>query len=470
MSKLTKFFVLSVVLVFGLTLIVSAQETIGEEPSEQALEEVALDEAVEAEDLEISEPRLLPDSPFYFLKTWRRGIRSFFTFGRVNKANLKLRYASEKLLETRKLAEKIKDPEIIKRAAENYDKEIGQIKAAADKIRETATENPKVGKFLDKFTKYQVLHQKVLEKLEEQVPAEAQERIRETRENHLQNFGEVMLKLEEKAKIQTRLENNLGELKGSEFKQFKNLEILKNLEEKAPAGAKEAIRGARENTLMRLKEQLERMSTTTQERFMDYTERIRGDVENKLDIIENLRSELKEKLQIRERLENIREGIIQKLPEQIQLRRKECPMVFMPPAPDFCKEGRIVIETDEDGCPRWARCVVPAEQETTPITTQPACTTLWDPVCGKDGKTYSNACFARVAGVEIDYQGVCREEEKPSTGLANPAAVYCQEMDYKLETRTKNDGSQHTVCIFPDGKECNQWAFFRGECGVDYKK
>ena len=309
MSYLTKVFVLSVVLVLGFALMVSAQETIGEEPSEQALEEVELDETVEAEDLEITEPTLLPDSPFYFLKTWRRGIQSFFTFGRVNKTNLKLKYASEKLLELRIVAEKVKDPEIIKKAAENYDKEIGKIKAAADRIRETATENPKVGKFLDKFTKHQILHQKVLEKLEEQVPAGVQERIRETRENHLRRFGEVMLKIEEKAKIQTRLEKNLGELKGSEFKQFKNLEILKNLEEKVPEAAKEAIRGARENTLMRLKENLEQMSTTTQERFRDYIEKIRGAAESKMEILEDLKSELKERPEIRERLENIREKI-----------------------------------------------------------------------------------------------------------------------------------------------------------------
>lgn len=468
MSKLTKFFVLSVVLVFGFALMVSAQETIGEEPSEQALEEVALDETVEAEDLEITEPTLLPDSPFYFLKTWRRGIRSFFTFGRVNKANLRLRYASEKLLEARKLAEKVKDPEIIKKAAANYDREVGKIKAATDRIRETATESPKVGKFLDKFTKHQVLHQKVLEKLEEQVPAEAFEKIRESREKHLERFGEVMEKLEEKPRIAERLEKNLEALKGSEFKNFKNLEILKRLEEKAPEETKEAIRKARENTLIRLKENLEQMPTTTQERFRDYVEKIRGAEESKMEILEDLKSKLRETPKLLEKLENIREGIIERLPEQIQLRRRECPMLA-PLASGFCKGGRIIIEKDAKGCPLTPRCIMPAEQETTPATTQTACITLWDPVCGKDGKTYSNACFAKVAGVEIDYQGACREEE-PSTGLANPAAVYCQEMGYKLETRTRGDGGQYGVCIFPDRKECNQWAFFRGECGVEYRK
>ena len=50
-------------------------------------------------------------------------------------------------------------------------------------------------------------------------------------------------------------------------------------------------------------------------------------------------------------------------------------------------------------------------------------------------------------------------------GLPNPAAAYCQEQGYKYEIRTAADGSQSGVCIFPDGSECDEWAFYRGECG-----
>ena len=49
--------------------------------------------------------------------------------------------------------------------------------------------------------------------------------------------------------------------------------------------------------------------------------------------------------------------------------------------------------------------------------------------------------------------------------MPNPAAVYCKEQGYQLETRTAADGSQSAACIFPDGSECDEWAFFRGECG-----
>jgi putative hemolysin len=50
-------------------------------------------------------------------------------------------------------------------------------------------------------------------------------------------------------------------------------------------------------------------------------------------------------------------------------------------------------------------------------------------------------------------------------GLPNPASVYCEEQGGRLEIRTAADGSQYGVCIFADGSECDEWAFYRGECG-----
>jgi putative hemolysin len=55
--------------------------------------------------------------------------------------------------------------------------------------------------------------------------------------------------------------------------------------------------------------------------------------------------------------------------------------------------------------------------------------------------------------------------ETPQAHLPNPASVFCEEQGYKLEIRTAEDGSQTGVCIFPDGSECDEWAFFRNECG-----
>lgn len=53
----------------------------------------------------------------------------------------------------------------------------------------------------------------------------------------------------------------------------------------------------------------------------------------------------------------------------------------------------------------------------------------------------------------------------PQADMPNPASAYCVEKGFKSEIRSANDGSQAGYCIFPDGSECDEWAYFRGECG-----
>jgi putative hemolysin len=53
----------------------------------------------------------------------------------------------------------------------------------------------------------------------------------------------------------------------------------------------------------------------------------------------------------------------------------------------------------------------------------------------------------------------------PQANMPNPASVYCEQNGNKLEIRTAADGSQSGVCLFPDGSECDEWAYYRGECG-----
>jgi putative hemolysin len=48
--------------------------------------------------------------------------------------------------------------------------------------------------------------------------------------------------------------------------------------------------------------------------------------------------------------------------------------------------------------------------------------------------------------------------------LANPASVYCEQYGGTLEIRTDETGGQIGVCVFADGSECEEWAYFRGEC------
>jgi hypothetical protein len=48
--------------------------------------------------------------------------------------------------------------------------------------------------------------------------------------------------------------------------------------------------------------------------------------------------------------------------------------------------------------------------------------------------------------------------------MANPAAVHCERQGHKLEIRIDKKGNQYGVCVFADGTECEEWAYYRGEC------
>jgi putative hemolysin len=49
-------------------------------------------------------------------------------------------------------------------------------------------------------------------------------------------------------------------------------------------------------------------------------------------------------------------------------------------------------------------------------------------------------------------------------GLPNPASLYCEENGGTLELRADSSGAVAGICVFQDGGECDEWAYFRGEC------
>jgi putative hemolysin len=90
------------------------------------------------------------------------------------------------------------------------------------------------------------------------------------------------------------------------------------------------------------------------------------------------------------------------------------------------------------------------------------------PIVAPDQTIYqvsiTNAASGFAWNGEIDAQGNVSETDGGSAGIPNPASVYCEEQGGTVEIRTAADGGQYGVCIFPDGSECDEWAFFRGEC------
>jgi len=51
-----------------------------------------------------------------------------------------------------------------------------------------------------------------------------------------------------------------------------------------------------------------------------------------------------------------------------------------------------------------------------------------------------------------------------NTSIANPASAYCVQNGGASRIVTAADGSQGGICVFPNGSQCEEWAYYRGEC------
>jgi uncharacterized protein len=72
------------------------------------------------------------------------------------------------------------------------------------------------------------------------------------------------------------------------------------------------------------------------------------------------------------------------------------------------------------------------------------------------------AVAALAAGAAMTGCVDATDSEKPATtGLANPAAVFCFESGGRYEIRTSADGAQTGVCILADNTEVDAWIYFR---------
>ncbi len=548
----------------------------------QDLQAIQEDEQAVVEELGVAEPKILPGNLLYPLKDLVRKAKLLFVFDTTKRLETKLRLANEKLLEAKKLAELKRDPKLIQKILDEFQNQISEISNEnKERLKEIA----------DKLIHQQLVHQRILQRLENQVSAEVMERIRERRNAHLEKFAQVMLKVEERARIAERLGDELEKMKGSDFKTFKTLELLDEIKEKLPEDVRQKIEQKREEIMERFRERLEGMSDEQKAKFEQYLEKISGSKLKHLEIISELEAnEISDRLrQVMERVkerkieqiekerevlatsaqsqitkaedeikkaeekvvkvseneyggkaarrllelakkhldeakkalnekkygrafglataayyealnaERIVEKIeaIKKSPEKIREKiEKLYPGIELPndvakckiPLMRECPEEEVLrVEKDENGCPifkcvptlkstivgtikecKWTMegceeaegkcycveitgkgceilCATKEQKEeleglvgkkvilfgvnSNVVSTKMCpcylkyerikeiekeeklvCPTVWDPVCGKDGKTYSNECFARAAGTEVDYKGMCRSQ------------------------------------------------------------
>lgn len=132
---------------------------------------------------EVSDPGILPDSPFYFVKSWGRTVRSFFAFNAQEKAKLALRFANEDVLAIKKLCDK-GECQLAEKHCEKFQEQFQRTLQWMERARE---EGKDVEALIEKLKENHLCQQQVLASVLEKVPEEAKEGILNAIENS--SFG-----------------------------------------------------------------------------------------------------------------------------------------------------------------------------------------------------------------------------------------------------------------------------------------
>jgi subtilisin-like proprotein convertase family protein len=130
-----------------------------------------------------------------------------------------------------------------------------------------------------------------------------------------------------------------------------------------------------------------------------------------------------------------------------------------------------VLCTDSRSCAAHEYCALP-ESSACGQAAQGVCEPRpqgcdWNatPVCGCDGTTYRNGCFATLSGVSVQHEGQCAAD---ATACGGPDALGCNQPDqycsFEPATQCGADGAWGT-CHFPGGSPCGD--VVQPVCGCD---
>jgi len=374
-----------------------------------------------AEDLnEIANPVLLPNSPLYFLKDIGRSIQAFFVFSPDKKAELRLDFTNQKIVEIQKLNQLGGGNEnALNKALQGYEKETEKLKQAVEVLKK---DNPNNEKLLNKIVEQSFNHQQILSTIKSADPGI----LGKTQKSGLNNFTNSFFELASSEKVQTIIENNLNKNFSSLSGRIEKIELINQMDQAVSEDLKKQVIKIQESVTKEASQSY-LLSEAQKLKLNQYLEEIKAKPEYKQIALEDLANQI-----IAQNSEPIE--IFESIPEPDQEKIKLfAESILAEKNVDFNQAIEKFNSLDVSDQAKEAINKIVSSL----ISKQP----------------------------EID-----NSKNIPVIGLPNPASVFCKDQGYELEIRADEEGNQFGVCIFPDKQECEEWKFFRQECGLEYLK
>lgn len=309
----------------------TAEELVAEEQPVSA--EAQMDSKVTLQDLGASNAKILPNSFFYGFKRFGRAFSEAFTFNPVKKAELKLEHANQELADATKLiAQQPTDSKALEAVAgslEKFQNKIADLKnLTQDLQKEQAGGDKNVGKFITNVLDQQIKQQKVFELIQggmiKNMPARFAEemlgRINDARQATAENTAGVVTDVVKDAdSLAGYFDAAMQNQPGSEFKEIKNLEALKRVEQFVPEFAKDAIRQAQDNAFKRFGARMEKMPAGERaQKFEDYVGGMNGDGLRQMEIFDQLENAPELPPEIMDKMETAKDITARKFQNQVE--------------------------------------------------------------------------------------------------------------------------------------------------------
>ncbi|MDP3934825.1 MAG: DUF5667 domain-containing protein [Candidatus Giovannonibacteria bacterium] len=195
-------------------------------------------------DLGVPDPGTLPTSRLYFLKEWGRGIKMFFTFDPIKKADLELNILNEKAAETQKISDTdAQNIDAVKKALENYKTAHNALVARLNALKDTS-KNPNIDKLLSGVAEKTIKHEQLLDGIAKKFENEKEIKdLAESNKDDLDDVVSAAAAKDEPGKFTERFKKEAeGALKEDADLQKKAAETIKHAEEKlSELGKKMAV-------------------------------------------------------------------------------------------------------------------------------------------------------------------------------------------------------------------------------------